>query len=239
METKLMPAILVSLLSLFCILIILRGLKLALLKTNYTAGRRNKIFGTTLAVIVAWVVLLTVLSLQGFFKDFTQLPPRPLFVILLPLPVVLIIAFSHTGTEILDRVPPHWLIFMQSFRILVEILLWLVFIRNLLPVQMTFEGRNYDLLTGVLAIPVGWFCFIKKNWPPIIAIIFNVIGFLLLLNILAVALLSMPVPFRYFMNEPSNSIVAEFPFIFIPGILVPIAYTLHIFSLRQLLRKRG
>jgi len=58
---------------------------------------------------------------------------------------------------------------------------------------------------------------------------------LLLLNILVIAVLSMPTPFRYFQNEPSNTLVAQFPFILLPGILVPIAYTLHIFSLRQLL----
>jgi hypothetical protein len=50
--------------------------------------------------------------------------------------------------------------------------------------------------------------------------------------------LSMPTSLRYFMNEPSNTIVAQFPFILLPGVLVPIAYTMHIFSLRQLLSKK-
>lgn len=36
------------------------------------------------------------------------------------------------------------------------------------------------------------------------------------------------------MNEPSNVLLAQFPFILLPGVLVPLAYTLHIFSLRQL-----
>jgi hypothetical protein len=60
---------------------------------------------------------------------------------------------------------------------------------------------------------------------------------LLLLNILVIAVLSMPTPFRYFQNEPANTLVAKFPFVLLPGILVPIAYTMHIFSLRQLLAR--
>ena len=41
--------------------------------------------------------------------------------------------------------------------------------------------------------------------------------------------------FRYFINEPANTIVTEFPIIWLPGFLVPLAYGLHFLSLRQLL----
>src|SRR5262249_7389811 len=156
-------------------------------------------------------------------------PPRPVAVILVPLPFILVFAFSKTGTYILKNTPPQWLVFIQSFRILVEILLWLAYRRSVLPVQMTFEGRNFDVLTGILAIPVGYFCFIKKTWPRSIAVIWNLIGIALLLNILTIAVLSMPTPIRYFMNEPANTIVAQFPFIYLPGVLVVIAYSMHIF----------
>ena len=55
------------------------------------------------------------------------------------------------------------------------------------------------------------------------------------MNIVVIAVLSMPTPIRYFMNEPANVIVGQFPFILLPGVLVPIAYAMNIFSLRQLL----
>lgn len=113
------------------------------------------------------------------------------------------------------------------------------FMAGKLPVQMTFEGRNFDVITGVLALPVGYLLARKKRYASKWAIAFNIMGILLLLNILVIAVLSMPTPLRYFMNEPSNTLVAQFPFILLPGVLVPIAYTLHIFSLRQLLAKQG
>jgi hypothetical protein len=53
-----------------------------------------------------------------------------------------------------------------------------------------------------------------------------------------IAILSMPTSFRYFMNEPANTIVAQFPFIYLPGVLVVLAFAFHIFSLRQLLLKK-
>jgi hypothetical protein len=65
-------------------------------------------------------------------------------------------------------------------------------------------------------------------------IVWNVMGLLLLVNIVTIALLSMPTPFQYFHNEPMNTIVLKFPFVFLPGLLVPLAYGLHFLSLRQL-----
>ena len=79
----------------------------------------------------------------------------------------------------------------------------------------------------------------KKSYSLKLAVVFNIMGMLLLLNILVIAILSMPTPIRYFMNEPSNTLVAQFPFILLPAVLVPLAYTMHIFSLRQLLAKQS
>ena len=103
---------------------------------------------------------------------------------------------------------------------------------------MTFEGGNFDVFSGILALPVGYALLKKKTNATKLAIAFNIIGFLLLLNILVIAVLSMPTSFRYFMNEPSNTLVAQFPLILLPGLLVPMAYSFHIFSLRRLMAKK-
>ena len=137
--------------------------------------------------MVAWAVLLTVLSYNGFFNDFSKLPPRPALALLLPLPFVLGFAFSKTGTQLLQQVPPQWLVFMQSFRIFVEVLIWFAFLAGKLPVQMSFEGRNYDVLTGILALPAGYLLLKKKNYSTAIVIAFNIAGILLLLNIIIIA----------------------------------------------------
>ena len=233
------PGFLWPLFTLVCIIFILTGLRAVLKRTNREKGMQNKIFFGTTFILVTWIGLLTILSMNGFFADFSKLPPRPALAMLIPLPIIILIAFSKTGTQLLQTVPSHWLVLMQSFRVIVELLLLFAFIAGKLPVQMTFEGRNFDVLTGILSLPVGYLLARKKTYASKMAIAFNIIGILLLLNILVIAVLSMPTSIRYFMNEPSNTLVGQFPFILLPGVLVPIAYTMHVFSLRQLLAKQN
>lgn len=216
-----------------CVALILAGLRVALKRTNWEKSRQQIIFSGAIAIIVLWVALLLILSYNGFFADFSKLPPRPALAIMIPLPFVLLFAFSKGGTQLLRSIPPHWLVLMQSFRIMVELLLLVAFIAGKLPVQMTFEGRNFDIVTGVLALPVGYVLMRKKSNAKKWLIGFNIIGLLLLLNVLMIAVFSMPTPLRQFTNEPALTLVAQFPFILLPGVLVPVAYTMHIFSLRQ------
>lgn len=220
-----------SVLSAFSLALVLRGLQLALRLVNWDTKKRSIIFRNSVLAWAAWIILTGLLSRNGFFADFSVTPPRLLLTLIIPLLIFLVIAFSKTGTELIKQIPPHWLIGMQAFRILVELLLWRAFLLNLLPIQMTFEGYNFDGLSGVLAIPFAMILY--KKWSPGFALLYNLIGILLLLNILVIAILSMPTPFRYFMNEPPNTLVAAFPFVYLPAVLVALAMGLHIFSLRQ------
>ena len=228
------PSIAWILLTAICLVFIIVGVKAALKRTGWQKSTTSRILTRTIIALIGWGTLLSILSYYGFFSDFGLVPPRPALAMLVPLPIVLIIALSKKGTEFLQAVPQQWIIWMQSFRIFVELLLLLAFLKNMLPVQMTLEGMNFDIISGLLALTTGYIIARKKPYATKIAIAFNIIGFLLLLNILIIAVLSMPTSIRYFMNEPANTIVGQFPFIFLPGILVPMAYTLHIFSLRQL-----
>ncbi|MBS1660495.1 MAG: hypothetical protein JST68_05535 [Bacteroidetes bacterium] len=189
--------------------------------------RRSTVF------LLLWLTLLGILSLRGFFSNFS-LPPRLSLALLTPLPIVLLTLRSKAGSEFLHRIRPQWPIYLQSFRILVEIGLWLLVRNGSLPIQMSFEGRNFDILAGLLAFPVGYYCFVKKSWPPIVATLYNIGGLLLLINIVTISTLSLPTPARVFHNQPDSSLVTRFPLIYLPGLLVPLAYTLHIISLRQI-----
>jgi hypothetical protein len=82
---------------------------------------------------------------------------------------------------------------------------------------------------------VAYYCFNKKSWSPKVAIVWNIAGLLLLANIVVIAILSTPFPFRVFMNDPANTIVFYFPFIWLPSVAVPFALLLHLISLRRLL----
>ena len=223
------------LLSLGCVVLVLAGLRIALAKTSFSTLRQKKVFWLTTGSIGIWLVAISLVASTGFFSDFSFFPPRIGLVLVIPFIAILIITFSKGFKQLPVAVPSQWLIYIQSFRVLVEILIWMLFLAEVAPVQMTFEGRNYDILVGLTAPLIAYFCFTKKKWTILVAIVWNFAGLLILLNIVTIAILSMPSPIRVFMNEPANTIVSYFPIIWLPGILVPIAYSMHFFSLRQLL----
>ena len=225
--------ILFIILCLICLFLIYQGLQTGL--KTFDVKEKRKINLRFISAIIVWVITLTVLSVSGFFYEFSMFPPRVVIVLIIPLLTIIFLTFSKSLTVILSGIPAQWLVYIQSFRIVVEILLWMLFMDNLLPVQMTFEGRNWDILVGITAPFIGYLCFHGNRYRRNLAIVWNVLGLLLLLNILIIAVLSMPTSIRLFMNEPANTIVATFPFVFLPGILVPVAYTMHIFSLKQLI----
>src|SRR5438045_3298061 len=115
----------------------------------------RSIFRRTVVLLFAWLLVLGILSIRGFFSNFSQLPPRLSFALLVPLPLVLLFTRSRAGKQLLHQIQPQWLIYLQSFRILVEIAIWLLVRNGSLPVQMSFEGLNFELLTGLLASPLG------------------------------------------------------------------------------------
>ena len=80
--------------------------------------------------------------------------------------------------------------------------------------------------------------FIRRNRRHRLqAVLWNVFGVALLLNIIAVSLMCLPEesPLHVFDVQPANRFVADFPFIWIPGFIVPSALLLHLFSLKQLM----
>ncbi|WP_422360421.1 hypothetical protein [Reichenbachiella sp.] len=219
----------------FCLLIIYQGLKLGL--KNFEDAQRKRILNLYWLILTLWVGLASVASLSGFTSDFDSLPPRPALFIVIPAIALVFILRSKQTSRILKSIPPQYLINIQMFRVPVEILLWLLLLAGVTPIQMTFEGRNFDILVGLTAPLAAYLAFGKGKMNKKIAIIWNVFGLVLLANILIIAILSMPTPLRVFMNEPANTEVGKFPVILLPAILVPIAYYFHAFSLKQLLMK--
>ena len=60
----------------------------------------------------------------------------------------------------------------------------------------------------------------------------------LLLNILVIAILSAQTPFQKFAFDQPNIGVTFFPFIWLPGIVVPIVLISHLAAIRQLIENR-
>ncbi len=220
------------LLTLISYYFLIKVLQTALKKSSFPDDKKKKVLVITVLALTGWTTFISILSSVGFFSDFSSFPPRLGIVLIVPLITILLVTFSKTAKALLPLIPTTALIKIQSFRVAVEILLWMLFIQNLLPIQLTFEGRNFDVLAGLTA-PIIAMLINRYSLPRKWIILWNIAGLALLFNIVGLALLSLPTPFRYFMNEPANTIVATFPYVWLPGLLVPLAYGLHFLSLRQ------
>jgi hypothetical protein len=108
---------------------------------------------------------------------------------------------------------------------------------GLMPVQMSYSGRNFDIVTGLTALAVGGWLATGRRSPGLV-FLWNTLGVALLINILAVALLSAPTPFRVFMNEPANVWITRPPWIWLPAVMVPAAILGHVLVYRRLVMER-
>jgi hypothetical protein len=205
--------------------------------TAWSPDRKRKFLSFFLVGLIAWTLFVSIWSLSGRMGNFSIFPFNMMPVLGVPMIVILVFTFSKTGKEILLHVPPENIIRLQAFRFFVELLLLALFLEDQAPIQMTFDGRNFDVLSGITA-PIVALLFAKGKISRTVLVIWNIVCLGLLVNILAIAILSMPTPLRVFMNEPSNTIVTQFPVSWLPGLLVPLAYGLHFLSLRQLYLKK-
>lgn len=235
MKYELITQLIFILLPVFCLALIGVGLNRAFQKL--AAAQRRKKLLLIFAAFGVWAGILSALSLSGFIADFSSFPPR--FVIVVIIPMVAFILLMRFGKldQYLQEIPPSWLITIQLFRLPVEIGLLLLFLDGVIPEQMTFEGLNFDVLSGVAAPFIAFFAFSGGNFRKKLAIAYNIAGLVLLATIVTIAFISTPTPIRVFMNDPANTAIADFPYVLLPGMLVPIAYYMHGFSLRQLLKK--
>jgi hypothetical protein len=180
-----------------------------------------------------WLLLTAGVASTTFLWQLDAKPPRIFLLVAPTLFGLVIFVRSKKVLELLNALSPAWIVGFQAFRVAMEIILWQLFLAGIIPVQMTFEGRNFDILVGLTAPIVAWL-MVRKRISRTALIAWNLVSLLILLNIVVVAVLSTPVPFRVFMNEPANTVILSFPFVWLPTVVVPIAFLGHIASLRML-----
>jgi hypothetical protein len=191
----------------------------------YRASGYSRIF---LILACTWIGLQSLLSLSGFYKV-QEGPPRFL---LLPLPPILfgiIYSLTPKGRTFFSTLDARTLVLLQSIRVLVELVLFSLALHHLIPSAMTFEGRNFDILTGLSAPFIYYFGFIRKTMATRWIIIWNWAGLGLLLVVVSIAVGSL--------LSHSPLAIQQFPWSLLPGFLVPIVFFAHLGSLRQLARR--
>ena len=180
----------------------------------------------------AWLAITFALAASGRLS-FSTRPPTALLLVVVTLALAVALGTSQLGRRLASGIPLAALVGAQGFRLPLELLLHRSYEEGLMPVQMSYSGFNLDILTGISAIIVA-IVVARRPGSLVLVRIWNTAGIVLLTNIMTIALLSTPTPFRVFQNEPANEWIAHAPWVWLPTVFVLAAIVGHILVYRRL-----
>lgn len=183
---------------------------------------------TVLAVLALWLSGLTVLVASG------RMPELPMSGLPFFFGTVMVVwvwlGASATGARVAAAVPIAVLVGFQAFRLPLELVLHSWVSQGTISETMTWTGQNFDIISGVVALVAAPFATRSRA----IAWVANIVGSVLLLNVMRVALLSAPVPFGWNV-QPPLLVALHLPYMFIGPICVGAALFGHIVLTRCLM----
>ena len=185
------------------------------------------------SAMLAWMALFAVLADRGVLAQFTWRPPPLALAMATFVLSGLLLGLSPVGAKF-ARLPMSWLIGAQAFRFPLEVVMHQAAREGVMPVEMSFEGYNFDIVTGATAIVVAWLAQ-RGRAPRWLLYTWNVLGSLLLVTIIVIAVLASPMV-QAFGSDPAhvNSWIADFPFIWLGAVLVASAVFGHVVIFRAL-----
>jgi len=209
-------------------------LRRAALEDGLTDVKAAQAMFRALAWSLAWLIVTSGVAMTGVLRHWERRPPPFALLIGATLVVSAVVAFGPAGTRLARHTPIWVLVAVQSFRLPLEVAMHRMYEAGVMPVQMSYSGRNWDILTGATAIVVAGLAYARVGGRRLIGI-WNVAGLVLLLNVVVVAILGTPF-FAYFGPDHLNTWVTHPPFVWLPTVMVLAALTGHLIVFRALRR---
>ncbi|MEX1189872.1 MAG: hypothetical protein WED33_11485 [Bacteroidia bacterium] len=196
----------------------------------YLANGKDK---RVLVFLPIWFIIAGVISYSGFLQFTDSFPPR-ILAIMIPVIIYIIYFARKLDTKKLNV---NLLIAISIVRIPVEVGLFMLYEEGKIPVYMTFEGWNFDILSGISAMLLFFLLVLKVKFPSLILKLWNIAALILLAIIVITAILSVPGPAQKLAFEQPNTAILEFPFTYLPAIIVPIVLLSHLLLFRYFRRQ--
>jgi hypothetical protein len=200
---------------------------------------RQTVFDTTAAKTVIflvnfWIFFQGVFALGGFYQQTRSAPPRLAAFAIAPAVLLIIALFVFARKSFIEPLPLAVLTLLHVARVPVEIVLHWLYQNKTIPQTMTYEGWNFDILSGLTAPIVFWLAFRGGRINRPLLIVWNILALLLLANIVVIAVRYVDSPFNNVAFEQQNRAVLYFPFVWLPAIVVPVVLFAHLASLWKL-----
>ena len=209
------------------------GIKAVLSNTEVNKGSM-----LMLGLATIWLVYLFIVEKSGLILD-KSLPPKLPLLIVLPFAIFTVIFYRKNKTnKALEAMPKSWLVYLQSFRIVVEIIILYTFKKGIMPESASFEGYNFDIMMGISAPFVAYFLFKDGIKNMLLAKAWNILGIVMILIVATIIVTSYYQPQLWGSETP---LVADeffsYPYILLPAFLAPLGIFFHVVSLLQLRKK--
>jgi hypothetical protein len=203
-------------------------------------GEGDRAGARAFAAILAgslWMGGTWVAAGSGVLGRWEAVPPPFMVLIVGALGLACLMSFGGWGRRLAIGLPLWTLVAVQGFRLPLELAMHAMYERGIMPGQMSYTGRNFDILTGATALILAPFVRAGRS-PRWLVVMWNVLGLALLGNIVAIAIVSTP-RFHYFGADRVNVWVAYPPFVWLPAVMVPAALAGHLIIFRALGALRG
>jgi hypothetical protein len=216
------------------------GIVTALIVTTVARYLGGRAAWRVLTGLLVWLSYAGLLGYAGVLKNMTMRPPGILFLVVPVLVFLLVflafVVLSSAGARVALAIPLWILLGAQSFRVGVELFLHQLWIDGLVPKMLTFDGANVDIYVGASAVLIAWLSG-RGRLGLRLALAWNVLGLLALANVVTRAVLTAPGPLHLIHAEVPNLLLSTFPFLFIPGLFVPLGVVLHLLALRSIVSR--
>jgi hypothetical protein len=190
-------------------------------------------------ILFAWLVLQGAIAYAGFYQVTGTIPPRIMVMILPAFLTVVLFFLIPSGRRFIDGFSMQGLLLLHIIRIPIEVVLYWLSVQKVIPTLMTFEGRNFDVLSGLSAPVMYYFVYMRGSLNKKWLMPWNIICLMLLMNIVINAALSTPTVFQQFAFDQSNIAILNLPFNWLPCCVVPIVFFAHLISIRRLIVHAG
>ena len=188
-------------------------------------------------LIAFGIFFQAILALTGFYENTAIFPPRIIIFGVLPAILLIAVYFIFFRKSFIEKLPLKVLTLVHVVRIPVEIVLLWLFQNQFVPRSMTFEGSNFDILSGITAPFVYFLAFRGGKINGTLLISWNIFALVLLFNIVFTAVAAFPAFNQNISPELQNRAVVYFPYVWLPTVIVPIVLFSHLASFWKLAKK--
>ena len=108
--------------------------------------------------------------------------------------------------------------------------------QDIAPIEMSWSGWNFDIVSGVTALLLAP---VAHRTPVWVLHAWNLLCLGLVMSVVTIAVLSMPTPFQLIATDPPNTWIATFPYVWLPTVHVTLAWLGHIVLFRKLRASGG